>query len=110
MPISSLLLVLVAAFIHAGWNLLAKKASGGAPFVWLYGLVACVVYQPVAVVFWMRDDGVPHGWTWLFVVGTAVLHLGYALSLQRGYRLPPTSRSCTPSPGGRVRCCQRSVP
>ncbi len=30
----ALALVLVAAFAHAGWNALSKRAPGGAAFVW----------------------------------------------------------------------------
>ena len=33
MPVSALALVVAAAFIHAYWNLLVKRAEGGAAFV-----------------------------------------------------------------------------
>lgn len=79
-------LVLGAAFIHATWNLLAKRVGGGPAFVWLFGSVSSLLYAPLAaaVVFIVR----PHiGVVQLFfIAGTAVLHLVYFLMLQGGYR------------------------
>jgi drug/metabolite transporter (DMT)-like permease len=80
-------LVLGAAFIHATWNLLAKRVGGGPAFVWLFGSVSSLLYAPLAaaVVFVVR----PHigAVQLIFIVGTAVLHLVYFLLLQGGYRL-----------------------
>jgi hypothetical protein len=39
-------LVLAAAALHATWNLFAKRASGGLPFVFLVGAVNVVLYAP----------------------------------------------------------------
>lgn len=79
-------LVLGAAFIHATWNLLAKRVGGGPAFVWLFGSVSSLLYAPLAaaVVFIVR----PHigAVQLLFIAGTAVLHLVYFLMLQGGYR------------------------
>ena len=36
-------LVLIAAVLHATWNLCAKRAGGGLPFVWLVSIVICSV-------------------------------------------------------------------
>jgi drug/metabolite transporter (DMT)-like permease len=87
MSAAALALVLAGAVIHALWNVLAKRAQGGAPFVCLFSLVAVVAYAPLAaaIVLWQK----PHiGLVQLiFIAGTAVLHTGYFLALQRGYRL-----------------------
>ena len=81
----ALALVLVAAFVHASWNFFAKRAGGGAVFVWLFAALSAVFYLPVAigVCLWQR----PHvgGIESLFLAGSAVLHLVYFLLLQRGY-------------------------
>jgi drug/metabolite transporter (DMT)-like permease len=80
-------LVLGAAVIHATWNLLAKRVGGGPAFVWLFGSVSSLLYAPLAaaVIFFVR----PHigAMQYIFIVGTAVLHLVYFLMLQGGYRL-----------------------
>lgn len=81
-------LILTAAFVHASWNLLAKRAGdGGFAFVWLNGALSTLIYAPLVaiVVLFQR----PHvGATeLLFMCGTGVLHLGYFLLLQRGYEV-----------------------
>lgn len=47
----ALLLVLAGALAHAAWNLLAKRAAGGAPFVALYSLVSFVIAGPLCLWF-----------------------------------------------------------
>src|ERR1700709_2051605 len=53
----ALLLVLIAAFAHAGWNALSKRAPGGAAFVWSQMLVGSVCMAPVAAIGIWLDDG-----------------------------------------------------
>jgi drug/metabolite transporter (DMT)-like permease len=80
-------LVLAAAFIHATWNYLAKRAGdGGAAFVWLFAAISSVFYAPVALVvfFWQKPDIGPL--QLVFMVGSALIHLAYFLILQKGYR------------------------
>lgn len=84
-PTLALLQVLVAAFFHAGWNLLAKTAGGGAAFVWLCTAAGTVVYAPAVVVALVVAPG--HlGWTLAgFAVVSGALHAVYFVLLQRGY-------------------------
>jgi drug/metabolite transporter (DMT)-like permease len=85
MTLAALALILVAAFLHAGWNLLAKRTGGGALFIWLLTVTASVVYAPLAIV-WIVIEPFHMGLAaWLCVAGSAVLHLAYFISLQRGY-------------------------
>lgn len=87
MTLAALALVLAGAFIHALWNLLAKRAQGGAPFVCMFSAVALVVYAPLVAAILVCQR--PHiGLVQLvFIAGTAILHTGYFLALQQGYRL-----------------------
>ena len=82
----ALTLILAAAFIHATWNLLNKKASGHATFTWLVAVLSAVFYSPVAaalIVFWqMPIDLVALG----LMAGSAVLHTAYFVLLNEGYR------------------------
>ncbi len=83
----SLVLVLVAAWLHATWNLLAKRAGRGGPeFVWLFGVISTVLYLPVVVVVVLVVR--PHiGFEHVaFMLGSGVLHTCYFTVLQRGYR------------------------
>jgi uncharacterized membrane protein len=82
-------LVTLAALLHATWNLLAKKSGGGAAFVFL-GVVAMVaIYLPVMLVWWWHTPSLLVDITaiqWLFIALSAVVHIAYSLSLQRGYQ------------------------
>ena len=86
MTLWALTLILVAAFIHATWNLLNKKASGHATFTWLVAGLSAVFYTPVAAAvffFWHAKIGaVEIG----FMAGSALLHTGYFVLLNQGYR------------------------
>jgi hypothetical protein len=49
MPAGAVGLVAIAAICHASWNLIAKRAGGGLPFLWLFGFASTVLILPVAV-------------------------------------------------------------
>ena len=87
MSILPLLLVISAAFIHATWNLLAKRAApAGAAFVFAYNVVASVAYLPWVAWLLVTREQV---WNWPIVfcfIASAIIHLGYSLCLQRGYQ------------------------
>lgn len=87
MTLLALALLLMAAFAHAGWNLLLKRTGGGIGFVWLFALLATCIYAPIALVL-LWNARFDLGWTALgFIVASAVIHTGYFLMLDRGYRL-----------------------
>ncbi|WP_372666657.1 DMT family transporter [Amycolatopsis kentuckyensis] len=88
MNATALSLVLVAAVVHAVWNLAAKRiSSGGTQFVWLYYTVSAVLLLPVTVVLLVVEPERPQ-WSWLLAaVVTSVLHVAYGVVLQRGYRV-----------------------
>jgi drug/metabolite transporter (DMT)-like permease len=83
----ALALVLVAAFIHATWNLLVKRVGGGPEFIWLFATLASLIYAPViaAVIIIQRPHFGPI--EILFIVGSGIIHIGYFLILQQGYRV-----------------------
>lgn len=86
MHLGSLALLVSAAVLHAGWNFAAKRVGGGgAAFVWCYNTVSALLCVPIAIVDGFVEHVHPQ-WSWLvFAAGTAVLHVGYGLILQRGY-------------------------
>jgi drug/metabolite transporter (DMT)-like permease len=83
--------VLLAALTHATWNLAAKRASGSRHFVWLYSLGSVILYAPA--VLWVVIYERPHFEQahWLALLMTGVLHMGYSLLLQAGYRVSDLS-------------------
>src|SRR5829696_9281207 len=89
MTLLALALVLAAGSLHATWNLLAKRASSGVSgpaFVWLCTALSTLIFAPVAAIVLSEN---PHVGTLglLFMFGTGILHTGYFLSLQEGYRV-----------------------
>lgn len=101
MSLAGFLLVFCAALCHATWNFLLKRINGDAGLTWLFSLLTVIIYFPLAVYFawdW-------RGWGWLeigFIVGSAIIHIGYFLLLQQGYRVGdlsvvyPTARATGP--------------
>ncbi len=79
------LLILIAALIHASWNLLAKRLIGGAESVWLFTLVAVVLYAPLAAASVKLTGFRPDTRAWLFLAGTGMLQAIYFVVLRRGY-------------------------
>jgi drug/metabolite transporter (DMT)-like permease len=82
----ALLLILAAAFIHAGWNYLLKRSGGGTAFVWLFAVLSALIYAPIvaAVIWWVRPE---FGWGhYGLMAASALLHTAYYMLLDRGYR------------------------
>jgi drug/metabolite transporter (DMT)-like permease len=80
-------LIVVAAFIHASWNILLKRVQGGLSFLWCVDILQTFVFAPwVAWVIWQNKSPVGYA-EWFFILGSAVIHIGYYFFLQRGYRL-----------------------
>jgi drug/metabolite transporter (DMT)-like permease len=78
-------LVLLAAFAHAGWNLLAKHAEGGAAFVWLSAVAGTVLWVPVLAVALAVHPGRLSWGAVALMAGSGALHALYFVLLQRGY-------------------------
>lgn len=86
MSLEITLLVLLAAFLHATWNYMAKTIPSGAPFVWLLAVVMCVLWLPVTIAYVYLYG---FDWSWQnigFLLISGVLHLVYFLILQIGYQ------------------------
>jgi drug/metabolite transporter (DMT)-like permease len=86
MPLSAFALILLAGIIHAGWNVVAKKANGDASFALQTSVLNAILWAPVGLALgWTQ---VP-GWgvaQWSLVAVSGVLHVFYFVVLLRGYR------------------------
>ena len=80
-------LILAAAFIHATWNLLAKRAGGGAAFTWLFAAWSAVLYTPLAAAVILLQQASIGPVEIGFMAGSAALHTAYFLLLNQGYRV-----------------------
>jgi drug/metabolite transporter (DMT)-like permease len=91
MPPLALLAVLLAAATHATWNLYAKRAAKSEHFVWMYSVASVLLYTPIVARILLFDRPVFEMQHWLALLATGVLHLGYSLVLQAGYRVSDLS-------------------
>ena len=102
MSLIGLSLVLAAAVCHATWNFCVKRIDGGPEFIWLFSAVSAVLYLPVALGILIVEHPSFGLWPLVFIAGSAILHLGYFLLLQTGYRkgdlslVYPTARATGP--------------
>ncbi len=82
----ALALVLASAVAHATWNLFAKRARGGAPFLWLAFTLSIPLYAPIAIAVLVLTGAQigAIGLLWMFV--NAALNVAYGIFLLRGYR------------------------
>ena len=102
MTVLGLSLVLLAACCHATWNYLVKRVGGGPELIWLFSAVSVVLYLPLAVLVYATKETRFGATEVAFIVGSALLHLGYFLLLQQGYRrgdlslVYPTARATGP--------------
>ena len=86
MSLYVLSLVLTAAVLHASWNLLSKKTQGKTPFIWLMYVISNLVYLPVVFFKLQQGDTIYSPPLLWFSLSSALLHLGYYIVLQKGYR------------------------
>ena len=82
----ALALVLAAAGVHATWNYILKRSGGGTLFVWWFAALSALLYAPLAigVVWWVQPK-----LEWMhfgLMLASGVLHTGYYMLLDRGYR------------------------
>ena len=86
MSLTAFSLIVLAGLIHAGWNIVAKKAAGDARFAFFTAFIMMVLWAPLG--WWLGRDVVPT-WgraEWALVVASGVLHVFYYVTLLRGYR------------------------
>jgi len=87
MTIWALALILVAAVIHATWNLINKQASGHVSFTWLVAVLSALLYTPATIaiieIFEIEIGFVALG----MMAGSAALHSFYFVLLNQAYRV-----------------------
>ena len=86
MTLAAFSLIVLAGLIHAGWNIVAKKAAGDARFAFFTAFMMMVLWAPLG--WWLGRSAVPlWGVTeWCFIAVGGTLHVGYFVVLLRGYR------------------------
>jgi len=78
-PLSALGLLVVAAFLHAGWNTLIKESGDKLAFAWLALVVAGLAGLPL-----LASGPIPP-WIWPYAVVSGVAEVVYYLALIKAY-------------------------
>jgi drug/metabolite transporter (DMT)-like permease len=91
MPATAIALILLAALLHAVWNVAAKQAGGDHRFALVSALMVSVLWLPAAL--WFGWQELPRwGWAqWSLVLASTVVHLLYFTVLLKGYRVSDLS-------------------
>jgi len=90
-------LILFAATLHAGWNLIIKSFNNSLSAMGFKLLFQSIIFIPV--VFFVP---LPTGITWFFIIGSVVIHNFYFITLGISYNkgdlsyVYPISRGCSP--------------
>ena len=86
MPAHALALVLVAAMLHALWNIVAKKAGGNHHFALISVLLTCALWAPAALWFGLHEAVRWGALEWAVLAASALVHMLYFTVLLTGYR------------------------
>jgi drug/metabolite transporter (DMT)-like permease len=76
-------IVLFAAFLHAGWNYLAKKSRNKVVFIWWCILTSTILFFPMFIYFWPGVVISSTGWRCIFATG--ILHALYFWFMSGAY-------------------------
>ena len=80
MSLAALLLVLVAAALHTGWNVMVKKVDDKHVFTWWALVVGALLYLPVLV------QGLPiPASIWPYTIASALVEAAYFIALMYAY-------------------------
>jgi drug/metabolite transporter (DMT)-like permease len=92
MPLSALALILLAAVLHAGWNLAVKSAGeSGAAFIWAAAFASTILWGPLALGLHGAEVASLGLAAWLCVAASALIHVFYFLLLLHAYRVADLS-------------------
>ncbi len=80
MPPTALGLLLVAAVLHASWNLLVKRAREKQVFTWWSLIVGTIGFAPLVVINWPLPL-----YIWPYVVCSGLMEAAYVITLIRAY-------------------------
>jgi drug/metabolite transporter (DMT)-like permease len=84
MTLTSFVLVLVAALMHALWNAMAKRGRDKFLFLWCSASIATLFLLPAIVVDGIRGALPSQGWMYVFL--SIVIHVVYFYALGRAYK------------------------
>lgn len=83
MNILAVVLVVLSAFLHATWNMLAKQSGNKLAFLWAANIAAITAFSPLFLFMLYRHPIPAEGWP--FILATGFIHGGYITFLSKAY-------------------------
>lgn len=81
------LLIVISAICHATWNFMTKKVQSDSTFIWLFSSISILIYFPVVLMIFSTQH-IEFSPKFLFAAAvSSVLHTGYFILLNKGYRV-----------------------
>lgn len=84
MNIIALSIVLVSAFLHAGWNYLLKKSERKIVFIWWFLLMSILFFLPMFLYYWPKTSIAVEGL--LCIIATGLIHGVYFWCIGGAYQ------------------------
>jgi drug/metabolite transporter (DMT)-like permease len=81
MPVFAIVLLLGSAILHTTWNLLLKQAGEKYIATWWAVLLGSAVFLPFLLI-----TGLPARETWLYLLASVLLEVGYYIALSTAYQ------------------------
>jgi drug/metabolite transporter (DMT)-like permease len=86
MPVTALVLVVLAGLVHAIWNIAAKKADGDVRFAFFIAIFTLLVWAPAGIYLGGQQLANWGPAQWACVAASGLIHVLYFVVLFRGYR------------------------
>ena len=85
MTLTAIALVVISAFIHAGWNMLVKSRQASAAFLMAAMAVGAISLLPVLIYYLDYLHRIPRQ-VWLLLIATGIAQTFYNMALGAAYR------------------------
>lgn len=85
MSFTAIILLVVSACVHAGWNLVCKRQHPTQTFFFLAGAVGVLLFIPVALCYWAEIQQIPSR-VWLLLLASGFFMALYYIALAGAYR------------------------
>ncbi|MCB8939190.1 MAG: multidrug DMT transporter permease [Ardenticatenaceae bacterium] len=85
MSLTAAILIIVSAFMHAGWNFISKRRSPSLAFFFLTAVFAALTVSPVLIIYRGVLELLPTA-VWIMVLGTGISQTIYFFGLAGAYR------------------------
>jgi drug/metabolite transporter (DMT)-like permease len=85
MSTTAVILLLISAFTHAGWNFISKKENPTPAFYFVANTIGVICVLPIIPFYWGRIPLIPN-LVWLFIAMSGFFLAAYMIALAGAYR------------------------